>query len=160
MDDIKLIVSEVEGVITDGTQPIDELGNTSFKEYYTPDFEAINKLKVICPFVFLSTDNVINYNFFKRKNIPFYWAKKDKSQVLLEIMRRYNVSADNTLYIGSKLSDISCIRMVPNSLCTNEFIVCYYGSDNIKGFNCPPGKGVLTELFLDYFYGRKDANKT
>ncbi len=144
MNKIKLVVSEIDGIITSGQQPIDELGNTPFKNFYTGDFEAINKIKAICPFVFLSSDNKVSYNLCRNKNIPFYWARKDKRSVLLEVMRRYNVTADDTMYIGSKLSDIPCMNMVPNSLCT---------SDNL-GFNFllqEPGKGVLTELYLDYF---------
>lgn len=142
MNNIKLIVSEVEGVITKGSSALDELGNTLFKDYYIADFEAINKLKeqgyIV---VFISTDNTISYNLFRRKNIPFYWAKTDKLAILSSILMRYNVSADETIYIGSKLSDIPCMRMIPTSFCTNPFL----GFDK---FISKGGEGVLTELYL------------
>jgi 3-deoxy-D-manno-octulosonate 8-phosphate phosphatase KdsC-like HAD superfamily phosphatase len=145
MSNIKLVVSEIDGVITDGRQPIDELGNTSFKNFFMADFEAINKIKAKCPFVFISNDNSISYNFCRSKNIPFYWAPKDKRQVLSEILRRYNVTADDTLYIGSKLSDIPCMRMIPNSFCTNK--------PDPFGFTSPSadaGQGVLIEIYLKH----------
>jgi 3-deoxy-D-manno-octulosonate 8-phosphate phosphatase KdsC-like HAD superfamily phosphatase len=151
MSKIKLVVSEVEGVITTGRQPIDELGNTVFKDYYFPDFEAINMIKKkFCPVVFLSSDNSVNYNMFNRRNIPFFWAKKDKRPLLSQILRRYNVSADDVVYIGSKLSDIPCMNMIPNSFTTNELIshingTAGYDYDNLV---TPPGEGVLTEIYL------------
>ena len=141
---IKLVVSEVDGIITDGTQPVDELGITVFKSFYTGDFEAINEIKKTCPFVFLSSDNYISYNLMRKKNIPFYFARKDKRSKLLEIMRRYNVTADETLYIGSKLSDIPCMNMVPTSVCTNDLLGFKYVSEM-------PGMGVITEVYLEYF---------
>lgn len=145
MNDIKLVVSEIDGIITVGNQPVDELGNTPFKHIYTADFEAVNKIKSKCPFVFLSSDNSISYNLCRSKNIPFYWAPKDKRKTLLEIMRRYNVTAEDTIYIGSKLSDIPCMQMIPNSFCTGSF-----GNYDFTQLNSYPGEGVLTELYLDY----------
>lgn len=145
MDNIKLVVSEIDGVITDGRQPIDELGNTSFKNFFTADFEAINKIKTKCPFVFISSDNSVSYNLCRNKNIPFYWAPKDKRQVLLEILRRYNITADNTLYIGSKLSDIPCMQLIPNSFCTNAYV--NFGFTPLMS---APGAGILTEIYMNY----------
>lgn len=143
MNKIKLIVSEIDGVITDGIQPVDELGNTIFKNIYTPDLEAINKLKAMCPFVFLSSDNSVSYNFCRKKNIPFYWAKNNKRSTLLEILRKYNVTAEEVLYIGSKLSDVECMKMIPISFSTNQ-------SFDFKLFDTQPGKGILTELYMKH----------
>jgi len=145
MNKIKLVVSEVDGVITDGLQPVDELGNTSFKNFYGPDFEAINKIKSVCPFVFISSDNVVSYNLCKKKNIPFFWAQKNKCTTLLEILRKYGVTLDDVMYIGSKISDIECMNMVPNSFTTNYLLT------NYKICDMMPGSGILTELYLKYF---------
>lgn len=141
MNDIKLIVSEVDGVLTSGISSLDELSNTLFKNFYMPDFEAINKLKERYTFVFLSSDNCISYNLFRKKNIPFYWAKTDKLHILSSILMRYNVSADETIYIGSKISDIPCMRMIPTSYCTNGLL-------GFPSFFTYPGEGVLTEFYI------------
>ncbi len=155
MKNIKLIVSEVEGVLTTGQHPIDELGNTSTKEYYLPDFEAISRLKRICPVVFISTENAINYNLFQRKQIPFYWAKKDKAKLLCDILRRYNVTAEDVIYIGSKLSDLHCMDMVPTSFTTNNILLA---NTKDKGytyriFESYPGEGIMTELYFNIING-------
>ena len=138
---IKMIVSEIDGVITSGISQIDNVGLTLFKDFYLGDFEAINKLKSDYQFVFLSSDNNVNYNLCSRKHIPFYWAPKNKRDTLLEVLRYYNYSAEETLYIGSFISDITCMNMIPLSFCTNPIL-------GFKNFKAAPGKGILTELYL------------
>jgi 3-deoxy-D-manno-octulosonate 8-phosphate phosphatase KdsC-like HAD superfamily phosphatase len=139
---IKLIVSEIDGVLTSGVSQIDNVGITLFKDFYLGDFEAINKLKNSLRFVFLSSDNNVNYNICSRKCIPFYWAPKDKRTTLLEILRHYNYSAEETFYIGSSISDIPCMNMIPLSFCTNPLL-------GFSTFKTQAGKGVLTELYLN-----------
>lgn len=52
MNDIKLIVSEIDGVLTDGTYAEDELGNVLYKHFQSKDFDAINILKKIIKLYF------------------------------------------------------------------------------------------------------------
>ncbi len=138
----KIIISEIDGVITSGCSRIDNIGITLFKDFYIGDFEAINKLKSDYQFVFLSADNNVNYNLCTRKYIPFYWAPKNKRDILLEILRKYNYTADDAVYIGSFISDIPCMRMIPNSFCTNKDL-------GFKQFKTTSGRGILTELYLN-----------
>lgn len=139
---IKIIISEIDGVITSGRSMIDNIGITLFKDFYIGDFEAINKLKTDVQFVFLSSDNNVNYNMCARKCIPFFWAQKSKRDILLDILRKYNYTLDETIYIGSLISDVPCMNLVPNSFCTNPLL-------GFKGFKAAPGAGVLTELYLN-----------
>lgn len=150
----KLIVSEIDGVITDGTYAEDEIGNIIYKVYNSKDFDAINELKRYFKFVFLSSDNRINYNMCKRRNILFYWAKneREKFERLGEIMRRYGVTPDETVYVGSKISDRKCLQTIPSSLCSED------AGDYIKDvcfayFIKESGKGILVEL-LDLLQDR------
>ena len=151
MDDlksIKLIVSEVDGVITDGTCPEDELGHVLYKVYQSKDFSAINSLKKNFKFVFLSDDNHVNYNMCKRKNIPFFWARneKEKCSKLGEILRRYSCTPDETVYVGSKISDVRCCQMIPKSFCPDDAghylkEICW------AEFITKGGDGIMPELF-------------
>lgn len=150
MDDlksIKLIVSEVDGVITDGTYPEDELGHVLYKVYQSKDFSAINRLKKNFKFVFLSDDNHVNYNMCKRKNIPFFWARneKEKCSKLGEILRRYGCTPDETVYIGSKMSDVGCCQTIPKSFCPEDAghylkEICW------AEFTTQGGEGIMPEL--------------
>jgi 3-deoxy-D-manno-octulosonate 8-phosphate phosphatase (KDO 8-P phosphatase) len=122
LKDIKIIVSEIEGIMTQGWVPIDELGNNPFKLFYYRDFEAINMLKPHFKVVFISSDNKINYNLLRNRNIPFYYEPKDKKQALLAALKRYSVTPDKAMYIGSSYSDIGCMRLVPFSVCPEDAV--------------------------------------
>lgn len=152
---VKVIVSEVDGIITEDLSPIDNMNNTLFKFFYKRDFEAINLLKKHYNFVFLSADNNVSYNIMRARNIPFYWAKTSKKNTLVDIMRRYNVNPEEVLYVGCTFSDVECLNMVPLAVCPNDSVYAvkriihdrkdFYGFDaelNIYG-----GGGVISVLY-------------
>ena len=116
-ENIKLIISEVDGVITDGTSLIGEANITIGKYFCLKDFEAINKIKKQYNFVFLSSDASI------RKNIPFFFAEKDKETVYMSIVDKYRVTSDNVLYVGSNYSDLGCIRRSGFSACPEDAVI-------------------------------------
>jgi 3-deoxy-D-manno-octulosonate 8-phosphate phosphatase (KDO 8-P phosphatase) len=146
MGNLKVIVSEIDGVLNDGVSAISESGVTLYKFYYQKDFEAINRLKREFKFIFISTDNFINYNLCNSKNISFYWAKNSKKNNLVDILRKYEVTPENILYIGSGLSDVECIKMVPFSICPMDAPdeVKLYSFDVMKSQG---GFGVFNELY-------------
>lgn len=119
---IEVIISEVEGILTDGTYPVDELGNVPFKIFYQRDFEAINLLKRQFKVVFIAADNKVSYNLFRRKQIPFYYEPKNKKQALLQALKRYSLTPDQAIYLGSTYSDIECMRQVPAAICPEDAI--------------------------------------
>lgn len=143
----KIIISEIDGVITNGERPEDEMGHVLYKVYQSKDFSAINELKKSFKFVFLSDDNHINYNMCNRRNIAFYWGKNEneKFEKLGEILRRYSYTPDEAIYIGSKISDRRCCRTIPISFCPGDAgnylkEICW------AEFITEGGKGILVEL--------------
>ena len=122
VQDVEIIISEVDGILTNGTYPVDELGNVPFKTFYHKDFEAINLLKRHFRVVFIAADNKINYNMFRAKQIPFYHEPKKKKQALLHALKRYSLTPDKAIYIGSTYSDIECMRQVPMAVCPEDSV--------------------------------------
>lgn len=145
---IKLIISEIDGVLTDGTFAEDEIGNTLYKQFNQKDFSAINGLKKYYKVVFLSDDNKINYNICQRKNLPFYWGKgaDGKFKALSEILRRYDCTPDDAIYIGAKLSDKKCLQTIPYSMCPDDAGI-YLKMMVWAPFLTVGGAGVFVELF-------------
>jgi len=147
--EIQMIVSEIDGIITDGTCPIDYMNHTIFKSYYERDFEAINELKVFFTFVFLADDASVSYNVMRNKNIPTYFTspKENKLHILTQkIMPRYNMTPENVLYIGNKLTDIPVLNLAEIGLTTNA------ASNRLKSIVegvllTKPGQGILCELY-------------
>ena len=157
---VKLIVSEVDGVITDGLSAVDNMNNTLFKMFYARDFEAVNVLRKHFVFVFLSSDNNVSYNIMRTRNTPFYWARGDKpdttkKSLLSNIMHKYGVTPEEVLFVGSTFSDVECLNMIPLSVCPKDSVASIkriislredlYGRSGI--LNVEGGKGVISELY-------------
>jgi 3-deoxy-D-manno-octulosonate 8-phosphate phosphatase (KDO 8-P phosphatase) len=119
---IKIIVSEIDGIVTEHLFGIGEMNITMFKQYYMKDFEAINQIKSNCNFVFLSSDAAINLSLCRKRSIPFYHAERNKKDVLVQILRRYNCTPENLLYIGCSYSDIDCMKLAEISLCPEDAV--------------------------------------
>lgn len=116
--DIKVVVSEIDGILTNGRMPTDELGTILFKEYYYKDLEAINEIKKYIKFVFLAKDQSINYSFCRRKNIPFFLSRTTKEVALVaDILHRYEATVDNVIYLGCSLSDERAMALSKYSFC-------------------------------------------
>ena len=79
---IKLIVSELDGVITEGLTAYGEMNVPMFKQFCTKDFEAINLIKKMdYSFVFMSVDAAINMSMCRKRNIAFFQAERSKKDV-------------------------------------------------------------------------------
>lgn len=122
-ENIKIIVSEVDGVITEHLTGIGEFNTPLFKQFYLKDFEAINLIKKNWQFAFLSSEAAINTSLCRKRNIPFFYAERSKLEVYNnQILRRYNVTPENVLYIGSSYSDVDCIRTSRFSICPEDSV--------------------------------------
>lgn len=148
LTNIEIIVSEIDGIITDGNVPLDYLNNTLFKNYCMRDFDAINELKTYFAFVFLASDAAISYNVMRTRNIPAYFAtnRDDKLTLLTKrILPRYNTRPENLLYLGSSLSDIPCMNLSQISMVP----VTVLGVASAASHQIPinPGQGVISYLY-------------
>jgi len=146
---IEIIVSEVDGIITNGVDAIDAMNNTIFKSYHAMDLEVINLIKPYFTFVFLSSDPAISYGVMRSRNIPFYFTKTKsdkKVDVLHKIISKYNTTPENLLYIGSKYSDDKCMKLA-------EFSVSPYDGatpiKNMANYISPVsgGYGVICDVY-------------
>ncbi len=146
---IDIIVSEIDGILTDGFKPIDNMNLCLFKNYCEKDFEVINELKRFFTVVFLSSDSDVSYNVMRSRNIPAYFVqqKETKLEALTrKIMPRYNMRPDNLLYIGNKLSDVPCMNYAEYSFTIPASIskVIAAANGTIPGAS---GKGIITKLY-------------
>jgi 3-deoxy-D-manno-octulosonate 8-phosphate phosphatase (KDO 8-P phosphatase) len=153
LSNIKFVVSEVDGVITEHLAGIGEMGITLFKQFCGKDFEAINLIKRDWGFAFLSLDATISMSTCKKKNIPFFYAERNKKEVYNSILRRYSLTPDNVLYVGSAYSDIDCMKMSGFSVCPEDAVTQIKNlSDHVVPIYS--GTGVLC-----YVYDLLLANK-
>jgi len=157
--DIKIIVSAMDGIITEDMTAFDAMGNIIFKQYYMKDFEVINILKKTFKFAFISVDNYINYSICKNKNIPFFHAPRSKVKVLTDIIRRYDLTPENVLYVGCSYSDIEAIKLAEVTFCPSDAPESVRNSVTYS-LSTYGGGGVLCELYELLKYIIKDRNLT
>ena len=125
IEKIKLIISEVDGVLTDGLIPYDALGNVPFKNFKDTEFDIINKIKRDFDVVFVSKSSDISYNLLRKKNLPFFCAKKSKIETLKHIMLRYSVTPEEVIDLDGESHDEECFNLIPFSK---------RGGDHVKTF--------------------------
>ena len=119
---IKLLVLDIDGVLTDGIKPIDEDGNVLWKNFYDKDFSALNELRKWFDVVFLSGDNRINENMAARKGIPFYWSYEDKKKTLQIILEERSLTKHEVVFVGDDVPDLECLSFIPLSFCPADAI--------------------------------------
>ena len=133
---IKLVILDVDGVMTDGRKYYNENGMPFAKTYCDKDFTAIKRLRGagvrVC---ILSGDEFVNKAMAKNRNIDFYSARgKDKADFLPELSQTYGATTEEMVYIGDDLFDKSIMEIVghpfcPADACRDLKNVCGY--DNI-----------------------------
>ena len=144
LTNITIIVSEIDGIITDGKVPIDHINNTLFKNYCMHDFDAINELKSYFDFVFLASDPAVSYNIMRMRNIPAYFTTHVDNKLSLlskRILPHYAARPENLLYIGSFISDIPCMHLAQISLAPEDALGA--AQKALYKLPCTAGNGVI-----------------
>ena len=144
---IKVVITDVDGVLTDGGMFYSREGDI-MKKFHTRDGMGVTLLR---------KNNIPTIIITKEKNkIISKWAKKmgienvydgvlRKEKVLLEITKKMNVSASEICYIGDDVNDIQILKKVGLSVSPHDAIELAKKTSNIitksKG-----GEGVLREV--------------
>lgn len=162
MNQIKLVILDIDGVLTDGTKLYDSKGKVAYKSYNDKDFTAIKRLKAsgvsVC---FLTGDLNVNEVMAKKRGIDLYYSRtKDgslnKSSFLPMLYEKYQSDRNSTVYVGDDLFDLDIIM----ELSRNN---CYCPSDAISDvvshcyskLSVPGGCGVVAELYEELVYTGK-----
>ncbi len=119
---IKLVILDIDGIMTDGRKYYGLDGIPFAKTYCDKDFTAIKRLRgagvEVC---FLSGDERVNMAMAKNRNIPFYSARgKDKADFVEEFEYEYDISRSEMLYIGDDLFDLSIMKIVGHAFCPQD----------------------------------------
>ena len=117
---VKLVILDVDGVMTDGTKVYDKDHNVIAKNYCDRDFTAIKRMVAsdinVC---LLSGDKRINSGMAASRKIDFYFSK-NKPVTLTEILDKYECSLLESAYIGDDIFDIPVLRKVGFSFCPSN----------------------------------------
>ena len=154
---IKLLILDIDGVLTDGTKVYTEDHKPVYKRFRCKDFTAIKRFVAAgVQVIMLSGDNW-NSEMAKQRNIPFYCTRGsdlglDKSVYLSHLEATYNVKQENMAFVGDDYFDLSMFKSLFWTFAPSD-------SPRIIRQNClyllksKGGQGVVQELY-DFLVGK------
>ena len=154
---IKLLILDVDGVLTDGTKVYTQEHQPVYKRFRCKDFTAIKRfIAAGVKVIMLSGDNW-NAEMASQRNIPFYCTRGadlglDKSVYLKHLEAQYKVKRENMAFVGDDYFDLSMFK-------TLFWTFAPADSPRIIRQNClyllksKGGQGVVQELY-DFLVGK------
>jgi YrbI family 3-deoxy-D-manno-octulosonate 8-phosphate phosphatase len=144
---IKIIVTDVDGVLTDGGMYYTEKGDI-MKKFHTRDGMGVTLMKKygIPTMIITKEKTPMVKQWSKRMGIKeLYDGIIQKERILEKICKKYSVNSDTVAYIGDDINDIDLLKKVGFSICPNDAVKdvkkeCNYIC-KAKG-----GEGVLREI--------------
>ena len=111
---IKMVISDFDGVFTDGSVYISEKNEVQKKLNFKDIMGVSIILKSGIDFGIISSEKSNILNYFKDKfNIKeIHGGIRQKGIVLDEIMKKYNLDSSQVLYIGDDINDIPAMELV------------------------------------------------
>ena len=149
---IKMLVLDVDGVMTDGKIIYTEQGD-ELKQFYSKDglaIRAINKKGIKVGFLSHGiTGNILK----KRADILYadyvYVGNEEKPKVLNEWLKKEGINLKNVAYIGDDLNDLEVIKSVGFSACPADAVNQIKNNVHVI-LNAKGGEGAVRELIDNY----------
>lgn len=160
MEKIKLVITDIDGVWTDGGMYYDQTGN-EWKKFNTSDSAGVLFLRYLgIPVAIITseTTNIVKRRAEKLKIDLLYEGITDKLTCCLELCKKLNIDISEVAYIGDDLNDMPLLEAVGYSACPANAPIyvkrlCDYVTTT-KG-----GEGAFRE-FVEYLidqYGDMEA---
>ena len=147
LKNIKVLLTDVDGVLTDGGMYYTSTGD-SMKKFHTRDGMGVNLLKKSkIPTIIVTKEKTkMVRNWAKKMNISHvYDGVQQKEKLLKEICKKYAVTSSQIAYIGDDVNDLELLKKVGFSATPNDGIV---DAKKIVDHVCEKkgGDGVLREV--------------
>ena len=120
--DIKLFVSDFDGIFTDGKLTVYSDGRTSKIIDYKDIMAIANIIKAGIKFAIISGEisSAIDEVQKKFPMIEIFQNERKKLDVLKKLIEKYGLSPENTLYMGDDINDIECLKYVKYPVTVNN----------------------------------------
>lgn len=148
-NEIKLVVSDFDGVFTDGSVYISEQNEVQKKLNFKDIMGVSIIVKKGIDFAIISGEksNILNYFKDKFNLTEIHGGIRQKGIVLDEIMRKYNLKPSEVLYIGDDINDIAAMELVKYRIAPkNVNPVLTFKVQNLQITNASGGDGAIREI--------------
>ncbi len=156
---IRMILSDVDGCLTNGSLIFDEQGN-EIKAFHARDGLGITIWKRkggLIGFVTRRCTSVVKKRAEELKIQELCQGVENKVALLAEICAKYGLSADEVAYVGDDLVDFDIMKAVGVSACPADSVPEIL---EIADYVCRTngGKGVVRELIEQILKSRGEWN--
>ena len=144
---IKLVVFDVDGVMTDGSIIYDENG-IEYKTFNAKDGQGIvniTKAGIKTAIITARENNTVKHRFENLGMTKLYMGRKNELNALKEMLTEFNLDYSEVAYMGDDLPDLCVLKEVGLACCPNDAVqevksVCHFVSSR-RG-----GRGAVREL--------------
>ncbi len=144
---IKLVIFDVDGVMTDGSIIYDEDGR-EFKTFNAKDGQGIVMLTrsgIYTAIVTARENNTVKHRFQNLGMSDLYMGQKNKLTAVKELLAKYNLDFSQIAYMGDDLPDLCVLKEAGLACCPADAVkqvknVCHFISSK-RG-----GRGAVREL--------------
>lgn len=144
---IKVLITDIDGVMTDGGIIYDDLG-TEYKKYDVKDgliVQHLRKAKILVGAITGRTSQVVENRCEELKFDFHYHGIKDKGKKLAEVLQIMEVGAEEVAYIGDDLIDLPILANVGLAISPADALpYVKMHSHYVSPFS--GGKGVFREV--------------
>lgn len=144
----KLIVFDIDGVITDGSLIFDGV-NTQLKKIQFKDLDSFNEIKKLnIGTMILSSEEDSMTEYIKNKFMPtfFFSGIAEKYNFLSEFIKENDIDFENIIYVGDGKKDIVCMEKAGISICPSDAISDIKDISKIV-LRSTGGNGVICEVY-------------
>lgn len=122
---IKLIILDIDGVMTDGRKYTDRHGEVKLKTFCDKDWTAIKRFRVLAINVIFLTGDPFNVSVATKRNIDVIVNRQDgvhidKSDYLPELCEEYGVTPDEIVFVGDDVFDLRLLKKVKYPYCPSD----------------------------------------
>ena len=148
---IKLLILDIDGVLTDGTKIYNENHQAVYKKFFCKDFTAIKRIIASgIKTIMLSGDNY-NKTMAQKRNIDFYCTRDenfslDKSIFVDKFEKIYGISSENMAFIGDDYFDSSIFKKLNYTFCPSDSPMSIKKISKYV-LESKGGDGVIVELY-------------
>lgn len=151
---IKLLILDIDGVLTDGTKVYDKDHRVISKRFFCKDFTAIKRFVASGINVIMVSGDEWNHTMAEKRNIDFYCSRGDdlsldKSVLLPLFEKKYDVPIKKMGFVGDDYFDLSMFEKLEYTFCPSDSPRIVQ-ENSYSVLNSRGGTGVIVELY-DYF---------
>lgn len=148
---IKLLILDVDGVLTDGIKVYDKEHNPVYKNFRCKDFTAIKRFIASGINVVMLSGDAWNRDMAHKRNIPFYCTRGndlslDKSRYIDHLEDKYNIKSENMAFVGDDYFDLSMFKKLFWTFCPSD-APQIIKDNSLYVLNSKGGEGVIVELY-------------